>query len=395
MKKALSVVLALILLLALCACNSEQEPSKSSIHYSARKAADGSGHFALLNEYGEAVSEPVYSDIVLYENFAVAQLDCEDFGKAAYHVLDYSGEQIGCAYEDFRQEDIYDSEGNIISEDVLGGPFFIGTTTNGTHTEYSTAFPSPYFSMPVESDTINYYILDKYGKPIIEFPLGYYYFDLSGSDGDNACDKLVGIVNGNRYIYEINDGVFTLREKSLAGETGVSAFGYCQTIYNYSNNDAGYGINDSEGNVVIKPIHSYAEIAAADRFILYTGYTPYAGGPLYPNEYMAHLTDTEGNILADYSYIYRYDVDGGSVWLAYYVGDDDYYMGERFNSESDPLGEGYWFIDKDGKRLSPCIKEFESFYPLGDKITSADEVISAVGENGEKLELAVKDYLLK
>lgn len=398
MKKALSILLTLIMLAALCACNSAQDAPISPLPYSERKAQDNSGNYALLGEYGDAVSDAVYSSISLYENFAVGYFHSEELDKTLLQILDYSGNKIGGVYEEFREIQIEERSGDTLSSEALGGPFYEASFTSGVRTQYADSSSDSYFAKAVEVPDTEYVIYDKFGKPVVNLLLEGYYFSPAGNignEGEDAYDEFVAYTGGDEFVYEVKDGVFTLREKHPAGETGVEGFGYRQTVYYYADGYAGYGINDSEGNTVLKPIYSYAEIAAADRFILYSGYSPYSKFLLYPNEYMAYITDTDSNILAAYSNIYRAELDGGEIWLAYYVGDDDYYMGSRFNSENDPLDTGYWFIDKNGKRLSPCIKEFADFVPQLDPIPTQSETISATGENGERLELSLKDYLLK
>lgn len=399
MKKALSFLPALVLCAAFCACNAQQSGSQASpLPYSERKAPDGSGNYALLNEYGDAVSEAAYSSISLYENFAVGCFHSDELDKTVMQMLDYSGNQIGGIYEDFREIKIADRSGDYISDEVSGGPLYEASFTAGIRTQYNDLSHDSYFAEAIEVPDTEYVIYNKYGKPVVNLLLEGYNFIPAGSignEGEDAYDKFRAYTNGNEFIYEMKDGVFTLRERHPAGETGVEGFGYRQTVYYYADAYAGYGINNSDGSEAVKPIHSYAEIAAEDRFILYAGYSPYYSFLLYPNEYMAYITDTESNILAAYSNIYRFELDGGDIWIAYYIGDDDYYLGSRFNSENDPLGEGYWFIDRDGKRLSPCIKEFADFTPKYDPLPTQSEVLSAIGENGEKLELSLKDYLLK
>lgn len=398
MKKALLILLALVLLAVLCACNSAPNTLASPLPYSERKAQDSSGNYALLGEYGDAVSDAVYSSISLYENFAVGYFRSEELDKTLLQILDYSGNQIGGVYEEFLEIQIEERSGDTLNSDALGGPFYEASFTAGVRTQYKDNSSGSYFAKAIEVPDTEYVIYDKFGKPVVNLLLEGYYFSPAGNignEGEDAYDEFVAYVDGDEFVYEVKDGVFTLREKHLAGETGVEGIGYRQTVYYYADGYAGYGINDSEGNTVLKPIYSYAEIAAADRFILYSGYSPYSKFLLYPNEYMAYITDTDGNILAAYSNIYRAELDGGEIWLAYYVGDDDYYMGSRFNSENDPLDAGYWFIDRDGKRLSPCIKEFADFTPQIEPIPTQRETLSATGENGEKLELSLKDYLLK
>lgn len=392
-KKVILVLLAFVLTLSLCSCSNTKSENNAPIPYNVRKSANESGNFALLDEYAHAVTDHIYSKIDLYENFAAGYVTSSDGSESKIHILDYAGNQIGREYDTFDKVTVLDTAGDDATEETLGTTLFAASYSDGTRTVYNVSLPDPHFSEESEMNCTQTYILDIYGKPVFDEPFEYYHFSPKSDNYYIPYNQFKGIKNGSQYVYEVKDGTFTLMEEHPAGETDIEAFGYKETVYYYINGDAGYGLNDSDGNEVIPPIHSSVEVLSEDRFILFTGYYKDSPYLYYPCEYISHLTDEKGNILADYSDIYTYKLDG-SVWIAYYDGDENHYYSEtRFGVEDGYLEQGYWFIDKDGNRLSPCIKQFDSFTPAYDLLMDSDEVLSAIGENDEKLELHIRDFI--
>ena len=67
------------------------------------------------------------------------------------------------------------------------------------------------------------------------------------------------------------------------------------------------------------------------------------------------------------------------------------------------MPEGIWFIDKDGNRISKTMGliqkkgrfEYEGYNFVKEAVTSANDVITVLDENGEEMKIAIKDYAFK
>lgn len=199
---------------------------------------------------------------------------------------------------------------------------------------------------------------------------------------------LSGSANGNLYKYIFKDGTFEKYIFESAGENGTEFFGYKLTQYCWYNEYFNYGINDPEGNVLFEPIYTRIEMPFEDRFILGEGSQGMFNSQ---GEGRYLIADTKGNILAMYSYItYKIFDDGSYLGIASVAGGNSV---KCYNEDGNILAEGYYFVDRDGKRLS---QRFESLSINGGNIfaiSSKNEMITAIIENGKETVFSVNDYI--
>ena len=366
--------LILLLIFALCACSVTETPEKSSSSSSA----------------SSQVGPKVDIKITEFENFKVEKTSIG--WDVTFRVFDLEGKQIGTDYESF-EEILYDA-------DFLEEKYYAATVTEGTRLDYISHDLDPYFEKVEEVPNTESWILDEYGKPLEDIPFDYYEFSQKDMDwGNEGFDAFYGFRNGDKYCYEIKDGKFVHKYTEFAGETGNEYFGYKETVAYYGlGMNVGYGVNDSDGNVIFEPFHSRIDFPCADRLIIYSGYMAHN---TYPYEHIAHITDMDGIIYSSYSDVHFFDFEEGSIWIAYYVGDDSH-LEKRFDKDEGYLGDGYWFIDKDGNRISPCFKSLSiNGHGLGylsamknEIKISADDMVKAEDENGNPVEFKLKEYII-
>ena len=370
-----------LILLSFCACGITAEINSSEQISSISSSKPKSENIEYNSSFSSSQSKAEDSlEKNQYKNFTVEVFSLDE--KVIYKTFDLDGNQIGLDYNSF-EEILY-------SADFLEEKYYVGTITNGTRLDYISYNSDPYFEKVEEVPNIESWILDEYGKPLTDIPFDYYEFSEKDTWENEGFDAFYGFLNGNKYCYEIKEGKFILKYTEYAGETGNEYFGYKETACYYGlGMNVGYGVNDSDGNVILEPFHSRIDFPCSDRLIIYYGYMAHNS---YPYEHMAHITDINGNIFASYSDVYFFNFEEGSVWIAYYIGDDSH-LEERFDKDKGYLGEGYWFIDKDGNRISPCFKKIKIGEGSFSNIKSLDDTIVATDENGVSLTFTAREYM--
>ncbi|MBQ7874388.1 MAG: hypothetical protein IJ306_04405 [Oscillospiraceae bacterium] len=333
MKNFLSVVLAVFLL---CSCSVDETPEETK------------------ND-----PEPSVTD---------EKLEIFEDENGKYGLRNEKGEIIA--------EPIYDY---IITSEESEYYSFVATVDAGTKPviAYDEYF-APYLS---EDENILNWLLDENGKPIADMAFEEFIMENHPETGEGGW--LRGVAEGYSYRFEERDGVFVQTQKSGREETenefGYTLFGYCYFWY------SGYGHGLKFGDeVILEPVYKTLNMPFADRIIVYDGKYPAAG----PECRVAKIIDPEGNV---YSRIFN-DVtftvkeDGSYIGVAYSCGDEcevpPYYG-------MDYLPEGYWFIDKDGNIIS------ERFVSLRYSFDDFDASVKAKNENGEEIEINLRDYVLE
>lgn len=120
--------------------------------------------------------------------------------------------------------------------------------------------------------------------------------------------------------------------------------------------------------------------------MVYDGKTPTAE----PDARTAKIIDPEGNVISriyNDIYYYFFDEDNYYIGIAHSTGGE--WCEVPLNNGMEYPPEGYWFVDKNGTAIS----ERFDYLPLG--IENMDEIITIEDDNGNKTEIAVKDYVLK
>lgn len=209
-----------------------------------------------------------------------------------------------------------------------------------------------------EIPNVEYEIVDADGNLLISHPFYYCFFltpEMWGANEEYPC--ISGSWKGNYYRYIFVNGKFEQEIFTPAGETEEGAFGYKWTKYCWYNFDISYGLNDSEGNVVFEPIYVRMFVPFEDRFVLYEG----GFGMLSASdEGQNRIVDSSKNTLAVYTTANFKVFSGGSYIGVCSVAPDPiaecYDMGGIINEG------GYWFIDKDGNRISPLSRAGFYYY---------------------------------
>lgn len=250
-----------------------------------------------------------------------------------------------------------------------------------------------------EVPAIEYWITDENGNALIDHPFYAVYFARNMPDwgGSNDTPKeylnlpvVIGCYRGDFYRYYFVNGVFV-----LDAHDGYScydpryddvAFGYRLKYYYYDSCTPFYGLNDSKGNVLFEPVYTDIMIPFEDRFIL-------GGGGFSPEERVFTLVDTDGNELAQFNnFIYNKTFgDSSYIGIAHSNGDEYEWLSKCYDENGNVRESGFWFVDKNGKILSPRFNEIKDYYG----IISPSDILSATDEDGNAVEIKVSDYLCK
>ena len=250
-----------------------------------------------------------------------------------------------------------------------------------------------------EMPVIEYWITDENGNALIDQP--FYevnfsektYFGEAYTPEDYVeCPLIRGCYEGNFYRYYFINGSFLLETYEESGDCsykGPSAnntpFGYRYTRYYYDTIAPFYGLNDSEGNVLFEPVYTAISVPFEDRFLL-------GGGGFTPEEIVYTLVDIDGNELAQFKWFeYRLFEDGSYLGIAHSAGDKYEWQSKCYDENGNMREFGYWFVDKNGRIISPRFDELEGGY----NITSPSDILSATDEDGNAVEIKVSDYLCK
>ena len=247
-----------------------------------------------------------------------------------------------------------------------------------------------------------YWITDSEGHPLIDHPFDKvdYANNMPDWGGHEDTPKeylelpvVMGFYKGDFYRYYLVDGAFLLDAHDgyscYDPRSDSAAYDYKYTVYYYVNAGCRYGLTDSKGNVIFEPVFTNRfYIPFEDRFV----------GPIQedyyysPEEGYELLLDKDKNILAAYTSIrFRRFDDGSYIGLAGYSG-YGYNWGKVLRDKNGKvLKVGERFIDKDGNEISPCFNGVTGFWD----ITSPSDIITAVDENGNTIEIKASDYICK
>lgn len=235
-----------------------------------------------------------------------------------------------------------------------------------------------------EIPNVEYEIVDSDGNLLVPHPFYYCFFltpGMWGAHEEYPC--ISGSWKGNYYRYVFVSGKFEQDTFIPAGETNEEAFGYKLTRYCWYNVDINYGLNDSAGNAVLEPIYVRIFVPFEDRFVLYEGGF---GMLTSAGEGQNRIVDSSKNTIAVYTTANFNVFSDGSYFGIGSVAPEP--VAECYDSFGIINESGYWFIDKDGNRIS---KRFE-YIPVA---SSSDEILSATDENGNAVEIKISDYICR
>lgn len=252
----------------------------------------------------------------------------------------------------------------------------------------------------IDVPATDYWITDAEGHPLIDHPFDIVYYadsmpDWGGSD-DTPKEYLelpviMGCYRGDFYRYYLVDGAFVLdahRGYSCYDPRFDDApYGYRRTYYYYTGAYSYEGLKDSRGNVIFEPVHTSIRIVVPfeDRFLL-------GSGGFNPEGRVSTLVDLDGNELAQFNWFkYQPFEDGSYLGIAYSNGEQSDFLAECYDENGNVRERGYWFVDKDGKIVSPRFDELDGIYD----IDSPSDIITAVDSSGNTIEIKASDYICK
>lgn len=387
MKKLFVIILVLLML---CSCGVQEEPVIDEEIFVADSDVGlvkddieiietEDGKFGAKIRYSE-VLEPIYDSIEIYDRFFLVKEG------DTFKTFEFTGRQIGYDYSDFV---LNEYQGEIVP--------YLGIVSEGTMkiiSEDENREPS-FEEVPDE----RYYLISKDGIPFFDVPLENYE-PMTEADEPGKL-FICGTAKGIRYEgwSEINGSERLIRMEETAPENFVDEFGYEHTGF-YANWYGGYmqhGLNIN-GEVFLEPVYNGLTVPFEDRIILWYGMFMQGNESGY-----CKMIDLDKNVLTEECN--RIDFieleDGYYVGLEYSAGENSEYP--IFDRNSIPRFKGIWFIDKDGKAISRTIGliqdkngfEYEGYNIVKEAITSINDVITVLDENGEEMKIAIKDYAFK
>lgn len=193
---------------------------------------------------------------------------------------------------------------------------------------------------------------------------------------------------GYRYTVSAGDGSFRLSEVDEPKTLAEDHFGYRLRVTRWDSREPCYGIVTADGTEVIAPVYERVEIPFPDRFLLYEG-----GASQGPVMGRCRLTDESGNTLCVRFHWIDYSVfDDGYIGIAVCYGERAAYP--CYDEDGQPMPEGYWLVDRDGKL---CSERFvKLFFGAGEEThaISEDDVLRTLREDGTEVLLPVAELLL-
>lgn len=395
MKKLLVLVLTLTLLM-LCSCAVEEKPVIDEEIFVADSDVGlvkddieiietENGKFGAKIHYSE-VLEPIYDSIEIYDRFFLVKEG------DTFKTFEFTGRQIGYDYSRFVENEF---ESEIVP--------YLGIVSEGTmkilvqyeNGEINGRREQKFEEVPAE----RYYLINDEGMPFFDIPLENYEIMTEADEPGKLF--VYGTANGNRYEgwSKINGSERLVWMEETKPETFVDEFGYEHTGF-YANWYGGYmqhGLNIN-GEVFLEPVYNGLTVPFEDRIILWYGMFMQGNESGY-----CKMIDLDKNVLTEECN--RIDFieleDGYYVGLEYSAGENSEYP--IFDRNSIPRFKGIWFIDKDGKAISRTIGliqdkngfEYEGYIVVKEAITSINDVITVLDENGEEMKIAIKDYAFK
>ena len=378
MKKLFVLILALLML---CACGVQEEPvvQEPDVELSEPKtefftAANGKSG---AKHGGKVIIEPEYTSLELYDGFILAK------NEKIIRLFGYDGIQRGFDYEFFRKNESSGLNGEAYS--------YIGVVSTGKimHLEFSQKREPELKEISGEK----YYLIDEKGFPLIDIPLE----DCEIWKDNKGTIEILGAANGNHYHAKIETGGKKTFEETKP-KNYIDEFGYEHTEYQY------HAIGEMlqgliiDGEVFLEPIYKRITVPFNDRFIIW-----YASFDQCLEGGFCKIIDFDKNVLnGEFNHIEFIELENG-----WYIGiarsAEELSEEPIFDKNGNPREKGMWFIDKDGNIISPKIQANSdepsadyygyNFAPLG--FSSINDVITVLDENGEEMEIAIKDYAFK
>lgn len=193
---------------------------------------------------------------------------------------------------------------------------------------------------------------------------------------------------GYRYTVSAGDGSFRLSEVDEPKTLEEDHFGYRLRVTRWDSREPCYGIVTADGTEVVAPVYERVEIPFPDRFLLYEG-----GASQGPVMGRCQLTDENGNTLCARFHWIDYSVfNDGYIGIAVCYGERAAYP--CYDKDGQPMPEGYWLVDRDGKL---CSERFAKL-SFGDSdethAASEDDVLRVLREDGTEELLPVAELLL-
>lgn len=193
---------------------------------------------------------------------------------------------------------------------------------------------------------------------------------------------------GYRYTVSAGDGSFRLSEVDGPKTLEEDHFGYRLRVTRWDSREPCYGIVTADGTEVVAPVYERVEIPFPDRFLLYEG-----GASQGPVMGRCQLTDENGNTLCARFHWIDYSVfNDGYIGIAVCYGERAAYP--CYDKDGQPMPEGYWLVDRDGKL---CSERFAKL-SFGDSdethAASEDDVLRVLREDGTEELLPVTELLL-
>ena len=208
----------------------------------------------------------------------------------------------------------------------------------------------------VEKEVPNtlYYINFKDGTPAVDHPFYHYsescYENLVNTEPEtweHVCE-IRGSYDGNYYIYYKNDeGFYEAYSTDLKHEEEMGEFiKICRAD--------GTGLKDKEGNILLPPAYRGGiYMPFEDRIIAREGM------PVAVECMRSYLFDTDMNLInKEYNAFFYLELDDGS-YVGYAGCEGEFADYPCYDDNGKLCEEGYWFVDKDGNKLS---EKFEYIY---------------------------------
>ncbi|MBR3610935.1 MAG: hypothetical protein IKL57_05655 [Oscillospiraceae bacterium] len=200
-----------------------------------------------------------------------------------------------------------------------------------------------------------------------------------------VSDGMNGYADETAYYYEYDGEKFICihEEKPDKAETG---FGYYITAKPWGPSGILYfGISDKNGNTILEPIYSKLEMPFADRICRFNGSSARQGW----EESQCEITDIEGNIICDKFNTVSYTVFDDGSYIGWAIAGNSYI--KTFDENKNPMPQGFWFVDKDGKIISEHFTEFDF---TSEKLGKDTEIEVTLADGTQKT-INTNDYILK
>ena len=193
---------------------------------------------------------------------------------------------------------------------------------------------------------------------------------------------------GYRYTVSAGDGSFRLSEVDEPKTLAEDHFGYRLRVTRWDSREPCYGIVTADGTEVIAPVYERVEIPFPDRFLLYEG-----GASQGAVMGRCRLTDETGNTLCARFHWIDYSVfDDGYIGIAVCYGERAAYP--CYDEDGQPMPEGYWLVDRDGKLCSERFVKLSFGDGEETHAISEDDVLRAQRGDGTEVLLPVAELLL-